>query len=226
MPTDEFDDHDAAYWERYYRAHREPGDPSRFARHVAERHLTPGARLLELGCGNGRDAVYLAGRGAHVVAVDRCEPEVAFLAERHGSDTLGFVCADFTRLTGAEGVVALRCFDVIYARFTLHSVARVGQQRVVDGLTDLLDPGGSRLVAFEFRGLRNELLGVGDPVGEDGDTYVHDGHTRRFIDADALADELRSRGFSIVEASEQRGFSPFGDTDETFARIIARLDHP
>lgn len=217
--TDEFDDHDAAYWERHYAGHPDPGEPSRFARHVAERYLTAGAVLLELGCGNGRDAVYLAGHCAEVVAVDRCAPEIEFLTAHHGTDTLSFVHADFTHLVTEPAVLGRR-FDVVYARFTLHSIAAAGQRRVVAMLGDLLEEDGR--VAFEFRGLHNELLGVGDPLGDDGDVFVHQGHARRFVDADALAEDLRAAGFTIVEFAERTGFAPWGDDDETYARIIAR----
>ena len=45
------------FWNRYYRAHPDPGPPSPFALYCAEHCLRPGLEVLELGCGNGRDTV-------------------------------------------------------------------------------------------------------------------------------------------------------------------------
>jgi len=43
--------------------------PSEFARQIADR-LTPSARVLDLGCGEGRDSVYFASRGFEVTGLD------------------------------------------------------------------------------------------------------------------------------------------------------------
>ncbi len=49
--------------------HGDPAGPSGAARLLAER-LGPGSAVLELGCGRGEDALWLAGRGHRVEAVD------------------------------------------------------------------------------------------------------------------------------------------------------------
>jgi tellurite methyltransferase len=44
-------------------------DPTEFAREVSAL-LQPGARVLDLGCGEGRDSVFFAARGCDVTGVD------------------------------------------------------------------------------------------------------------------------------------------------------------
>jgi ubiquinone/menaquinone biosynthesis C-methylase UbiE len=62
-------------------------------RHEMWRVLTdlfpPGSRLLDLGCGTGIDAVFLANRGRHVVAVDVSPEMVARTRERAEGAGLG-----------------------------------------------------------------------------------------------------------------------------------------
>jgi hypothetical protein len=60
------------YWAAYYESPRAalvPEEPSLFAPWVAGR-IEPGARVVELGSGNGRDAVWLAQQGFEVIASD------------------------------------------------------------------------------------------------------------------------------------------------------------
>ena len=63
-------------------------------------------KVLELGCGNGRDAVYLSSRGMHVTALDLCRPEIRHLRrtrarpEPAGQEgRLVFLHRDFSRFT-------------------------------------------------------------------------------------------------------------------------------
>ena len=49
--------------------------------------IARGARVLDLACGHGRHALFLAARGAHVVAVDREAAVLATFADAPGVET-------------------------------------------------------------------------------------------------------------------------------------------
>ena len=72
---------------------------------VGQLGLDPGARLLDLCCGQGRHAVALARLGYRVTGLDLSRPfllEAAGLAARHGQ-VVGLVAADMRRLPFADG---------------------------------------------------------------------------------------------------------------------------
>lgn len=46
------------YWTSFYKDQPDPFPPSLFAEYVM-RFVQPHARLCELGCGNGRDSIFL-----------------------------------------------------------------------------------------------------------------------------------------------------------------------
>ena len=76
--------------------------------------IAPGARVLDLAAGRGRHALFLAGRDARVLAVDRDSVALSTLASTPGIETR---VADLE--AGAwpfEG----RCFDAIVAVHYLH----------------------------------------------------------------------------------------------------------
>lgn len=210
---------DRTYWEDYYKRFPGPFAPSPFAVHVSEKYLDESCSLVELGCGNGRDAVHLASTCGSVTGIDQCAAELEYLGAQVGGPTLSFVCADITDLSNYEALRGQR-FTCAYSRFSLHAVSGVGQSRMITWAHTALAPDG--LLLLEFRGTKNELMGVGEPIGDDGRTFHHDGHIRRFIDIDELAADLTQRGFEILMLDERPGFSPTATTDETFARLIAR----
>lgn len=72
-------------------------------------HFRPGAHILELGCGTGEDALYLAGRGVRVTATD-ASPAMLDLARAKAADQplvtvqpldLNALPADFPAFEGA-----------------------------------------------------------------------------------------------------------------------------
>jgi len=108
--------------------------------------------LLELGCGNGRDAVFFASHGIKVTACDQCQEELEYLQAKFANDTnLSFINADFSRLSLQE------IYDVIYSRFTLHSVTSEDEDWTIKWCSEHLKTGG--LFLIEVRGQRNELYG-------------------------------------------------------------------
>ena len=70
------------YWNLYYQNKLCPTSPSPFARYVSTL-VEPGRTLAELGCGNGRDALYFASLGLDVVAMDLSEAAIGMLRQPH-----------------------------------------------------------------------------------------------------------------------------------------------
>jgi SAM-dependent methyltransferase len=100
--------------------------------------LTPG-RALDLGCGEGADAVWLAERGWDVVAVD--VSDTALGRARAAADTRGVGDRiEFRQLDLSEGFPD-GGFDLISSQF-LHSMLEFDRQAVLVKAADALRAGG------------------------------------------------------------------------------------
>ncbi len=116
--------------------------------------FAPGDRVLELGCGTGRDAVHLAGRGVSVVATDASQAmlEVAErqVAEAGAADMVALARLDMAamgspdwrdNLGAPERFAAAGPFDGAFSDFgALNCVEDLGP--VAAGLGDVVRPGG------------------------------------------------------------------------------------
>jgi len=101
---------------------------------------SPG-RALEVGCGEGADAIWLAGAGWEVTGVDVSEValERAAIAGRDAGVTVQWVCADVSAMPSASGGYDL--VSVLYPALK-HSPG----DEAICGLLDAVAPGGTLLV--------------------------------------------------------------------------------
>jgi 2-polyprenyl-3-methyl-5-hydroxy-6-metoxy-1,4-benzoquinol methylase len=179
-------DAEAVVWDRWLAEHRvgvNARDPHALARisavlhEVARLRLDAGARILEVGCGDGYDAVLLARLG-RVTATDLAAETVAEAARRHAASGVEFVAGDFLSLAFPSAP-----FDVVV---TLETIAHVHDQAAfVRRCADLLKPGGRLVVTTQNRSVY-EYLGYGPAHG-----YV-----RRWLDRHELA-RLLVPGFRV-----------------------------
>ena len=131
--------------------------PNRFlVAEVAE--LEPG-RALDLACGEGQNAIWLATLGWEVTAVDYSEVAIAKArarAERDGT-RVAFACADLLEYEAAVGT-----FDLVVVLY-LHIPAD-GRRRVLAKATAALAPGGTFvLVGHDLTNLTDGVGGPSDP---------------------------------------------------------------
>ncbi|MFH1084890.1 MAG: methyltransferase domain-containing protein [Chloroflexota bacterium] len=111
------------------------------------RLFAPRQRVLELGCGTGQDAVWLAQRGVHVTATDVAPAMLAAAAEKARAagvaDRIAFSLFDLNR--PAEAEVARQVaepYDGVLANFgPLNCVA--DRRALADVLGRLVRPGGA-----------------------------------------------------------------------------------
>ncbi len=108
----------------------------------------PARSVLDLGCGTGEHARFLAEKGFEVVGVDRSEELIEQACQEAGSQEAGgkvrFVAGDLTDLGGmAEGALAGESFGgaVCLGNTLPHIIDREGLERMAAGLRRLLAPG-------------------------------------------------------------------------------------
>lgn len=99
-------------------------------------------RVLEIGCGYGSNAAFLAGRGAEVVACDVAERAITRARELFG-DRSG---CTFVRANAFEMREEPASFDFVLDSWCLHHIPGHLTGRYVDSLARLLGPGGELLV--------------------------------------------------------------------------------
>lgn len=209
------------FWNAYYASTRQ-GDspltdaPSSFIQFCSP-FVRPAGKVIEFGCGNGRDARWFAGQGCTYIgldmstaAVDKCRAAVGASPSKRRS----FRTGDFadTELLAAESGTA----DVVYSRFTLHSVTDEQETVAVANAFRLLKPGGRFML--EARSTRDPRCGVGECVARNA--YI-DTHYRRFLELDGIISKCEAAGFDVVVACEEVRAANFLQDKAVVVRIIA-----
>jgi hypothetical protein len=205
--------HGLAHWEAFYTqgaADRVPAGPSPFAGWVADR-IEPGSRIVEVGSGTGRDALWFHGQGFRVIGSDYCAVARRYAAARAGAvgrdvpfrevnmssqRSLLVRGARLSRLAGPKHV---------YARLVLEELlpsARPGFWRFSSMLGRT---GGHTFV--EFRTAANQSrLGLRTPRT----AYPH---------PDAVVDDVERAGGRVLARELGRGLATESGTDPVICRL-------
>ena len=190
-----------------YLATKDPGDPLVFsALEEMSRKLSPGASVLDLGCGAGIPAtLWLADRGFTVTGVDVSGKQLDLA--RGLVPGAAFVKADMTDLEFDDGT-----FAAVVAFHSIIHVPRKEHPALLEKIHGWLEPGGLFLAT----------LTVSDYEGEDGD-WEGWGAAMRWSHYDAETNRrmLREAGFDVVYAEPRTG-NGTGDAEETWLWTLAR----
>ncbi len=110
-----------------------------------DRHFSPGNHVLELGCGTGEDALYLAGRGVAVTATDVSPAMLNITREKtRGNPLIRVEQIDLNELPSPHTETGQERFDGVYSNFgPLNCV--VDRRNVAAWLATRVMPGGKAL---------------------------------------------------------------------------------
>lgn len=136
--------------------------------------VTPGGRILDLGCGPGHDAAVMAGRGFLVDAVDASAEMVAEARARHGLEA---------RVAGFDDIDAEAAYDGVWASFSLLHAPKADMPGHLRRLHRALRPGGRIMVGLK--------TGVGEKRDRLGRFYGY--YTR-----DELVGLMQEAGFTVT----------------------------
>ena len=183
--------------------------------------ITPGAGIVDLGCGNGRDALFFASRGHFAVGMDLSTHAIAastretLLKGIH--DNAVFLKGDLASpedVERASRVARDRMDDgkpvIFYSRFTLHTLDEEQESAFLPALSDCMKPGEQ--LFLEFRSLGDDKLPKHYPE-----------HYRRYSDPFILQSKLvNGLGFSMEYCMTGTGMAPYEEEDPIVTRMIAR----
>ena len=115
-----------------------------------EELLTPGCRILDLGCGSGRDSKYFAGKGYDVVALD---PSSAMCTQ---TKTFAHVPVYAMK---AEEIQFTNVFDGIWACASLLHVPRNEQENTLKKIAVALKDNGILYASWKYGDQNREVDG-------------------------------------------------------------------
>ena len=200
------------YWDEYYaaRASTRRPLPSQFAAFVAG-ELDGPHRVIELGCGNGRDSIFFSSFGHEVIGVDGSKAAVgacSTLADALG-EKVTFVRSAVDDPALADRLAAVKGPKVLYARFFIHAITDAEEQVLLDLAATVTTSGD--LLAVEYRTIR-------DQIG----AKETESHYRRFVMPSTFQARALERGFEVTYAVEGYGFAKFRHDDAYVARTLFR----
>ncbi|AXE85513.1 Demethylrebeccamycin-D-glucose O-methyltransferase [Streptomyces sp. Go-475] len=145
--ADRWSERGAGWWDGFYADRSRPvpffvAKPDESLVRQVESGLISGRRALDLGCGPGRNALYLAARGFEVDAVDLSSTAVDWARDRAleaGVKGVRFHCGDVFALAGTE---LAGPYDLVYDSGCFHHLPPHRRVSYLALLERLLAPGG------------------------------------------------------------------------------------
>lgn len=171
--------------------------------------LEPG-RALDIGAGEGGDAIWLAHRGWTVTASDiseRALQRIAAAADRNGLDIVG-LHAD----AGALNPFSPAAFELVTAHYA--SIHRTPDSRVVDNILEAVAPGGTLL----FVGHSPQPMKTPTDRARSSQAFDADA----FVSVEDLATAIERRDDWTIEVHETRHRPPTSSTRHHVADIVLR----
>lgn len=190
-----------------------PAAPSTFARWMRDREDRD-ALVVDVGCGTGRDALWLARNGHDSLGLDYAPTGfgTARVTAEHEGLSASFEKFNLYDLRAALAVGTRLAHDrrarIVFARFLVHALRDEGRQNLWR-LAQLALRGGGRLY-LEFRAPRDSTT-----------EHAFGRRYRNFVEPAIVVREIEQRGGRIEYRSEGQGMAAFDGEDPHVCRLVA-----
>lgn len=160
---------------------------SKFAKECIK-YFPKNFKILELGCGLGKDAIFFAKRGHFVVALDFSKEAIRRAkenAKKQKIKNIVFINRDISKKFNFRDF----SFDVVYANLSLHYFTEKVTKKIFGEIARVLKKKG--LFCAQCRSIKDPLYGKGELV--ERNIYILNGHLRHFFSEKDFKEKLKKK---------------------------------
>jgi SAM-dependent methyltransferase len=161
--------------------------------------------LLDLGCGDGRDAIYFCRKGLKVTAVDFSS--VAMDRFKTENPEFQCICQDIRNIEFKE-----KSFDVVYSHLSLQYFDDATTKQIIGNLYQILANNG--LLFIKCKSTDDQLYGQGEKIGED---VFFKEHIRHFFSKEYMTQILHQ--FKVIKI--RKNTSTYQGKKSSFIEAVA-----
>ena len=160
------------YWNKFYKKNSITKE-STFAKFTHKRIINKKAKILDIGCGNGRDSYFFNKKGFNVTGIDISQKAI----EKNSKNKIKNLL--FKKFDIGKDKIKDK-FDIIYCRFFVHTVDNLLENKLITLIKNSKYKG--TLVFFEFRNYNDKIFGNFKAKDHNKVIEFEKGHFRRIID--------------------------------------------
>lgn len=206
------------YWNLFY-AKKIKDKPSTFAKYIKKNFLNKRkGKLIDLGCGDGRDTFYLSYSNNKTLGIDKCQTIIKKNNELVKVNRNKKIYFKSTSVV-SPSILKLGKFEYIYSRFFLHTINEKLQKKLFSDILGKITKKNS-LCFFEFRTIKDKMYNVG--FKQSKYERITD-HYRRFIDVKKFVKlDYIYKNFEIIYLIERKNLSIYKKDNPVVCRIVLK----
>lgn len=206
------------FWDKFYKNNNK-NNRSSFANFIKKKYLIKKkGKLLDIGCGDGRDSFFFSNQDLKVYGIDKSKIATQNnqnVVKKYKFMNLFFFSLDIL----SKKIFKLGKFDFIYSRFFLHTINERTQRKIFLNILNKIIK-EKTLCFFEFRTIKDDLYKVG--IKKSKYERITD-HYRRFIDVNNfLQKNYIKKKFKVLYLVEKKNLSIYKRDNPVVCRLVLK----
>ena len=205
------------YWNKFYK--KSPSyKESSFARFIFKKFkIIKRKKLIDIGCGNGRDSFYFWKKDLDVVGLDISDSAIK------NNRLLSNKKLKFLKLDINKKVILKDKYDYIYSRFFLHAISKVGEKNLLKLINSIKKK--NTYCFFEFRNHNDLIFKKKRAQIKHGNLIEFEkGHFRRVIDPSKFIETItKIFKIKIIYTKSSINLSKVKNGNPNLSRIIFKF---
>ncbi len=199
------------YWNNFYNNNKLINEQSSFANFVLEylKDYPEHKRLIDLGCGNGRDLIFFSNNNYNVTGID-IAPDIC---NNLRYKNLNIICDSFVDYK-------YKNYSIYYSRFTLHAINFINVKKFIKNLSIQMNE--DSLLFIETRSIIGTEYDNLNYYEYNFNSGIGDFHNRTLFNKKYLISLFNEYNIFVEYENEQNGLSIYNNEDPYLIRLVLR----